>query len=212
MISNIWWSLWPSLVLHNCREEKPLLINIELRKTEQNWHRMDWLARRNVLADCSRCQYSILKVVFRQSPYVVTKPQDIQVRQTGISKLSMSHKGHFTAKITFLKQNHCPVLLSWGIAIRVVLSVRAKSSNTQRCSPTPKSQLWNEGKASWAAGVRLPTTQETWVRSLGGENPLEKEMATTPELLPGKPHRQRSLVGYSLWGHKELDTTEQLPV
>ena len=25
-----------------------------------------------------------------------------------------------------------------------------------------------------------------------------------------KSHRQRSLVGYSLWGHKELDTTKQL--
>ena len=29
-------------------------------------------------------------------------------------------------------------------------------------------------------------------------------------LLPGKSHGQRSLVGYSPWGHKELDTTEQL--
>ena len=27
--------------------------------------------------------------------------------------------------------------------------------------------------------------------------------------LPGKPHGQRSLVGYSPWGRKELDTTEQ---
>ena len=27
---------------------------------------------------------------------------------------------------------------------------------------------------------------------------------------PGEAHGQRSLVGYSLWGHKELDTTEQL--
>ena len=26
----------------------------------------------------------------------------------------------------------------------------------------------------------LPAMQETWVRSLGGEDPLEKEMATTP--------------------------------
>ena len=26
------------------------------------------------------------------------------------------------------------------------------------------------------------------------------------------PHGQRSLVGYSLWGHKESDTTEQLTV
>ena len=30
----------------------------------------------------------------------------------------------------------------------------------------------------------------------------------TPVFLPGEPHRQRSLVGYSPWGHKESDTTE----
>ena len=50
---------------------------------------------------------------------------------------------------------------------------------------------------------------ETRVRSLGQEDPLEKEMATTPVLLPGKSHGQGSLVGYSPWGRKELDTTEQ---
>ena len=32
----------------------------------------------------------------------------------------------------------------------------------------------------------------------------------TPVLLPGKSHRQRSLVGCSPWGHEELDTTERL--
>ena len=32
----------------------------------------------------------------------------------------------------------------------------------------------------------------------------------TPVLLPGESHGQRSLAGYSPWGHKELDTTEQL--
>ena len=31
----------------------------------------------------------------------------------------------------------------------------------------------------------------------------------TPVFLPGKSHGQRSLVGYSSWGHKESDTTEQ---
>ena len=46
---------------------------------------------------------------------------------------------------------------------------------------------------------RLPAMQETWVRSLGWEDPLEKEMAThsTPVLLPGKSHGQRRLVGSS---------------
>ena len=39
---------------------------------------------------------------------------------------------------------------------------------------------------------------------------LEKEMATTPVFLPGESQRQRSLAGYSPWGHKELDTTERL--
>ena len=47
---------------------------------------------------------------------------------------------------------------------------------------------------------RLPTMRETWVQSLGREDPLEKEMATTPVLLPGRSHGQRSLVGYSPWG------------
>ena len=28
--------------------------------------------------------------------------------------------------------------------------------------------------------------------------------------LPGESHGQRSLVGYSPWGHKELDMTERL--
>ena len=52
--------------------------------------------------------------------------------------------------------------------------------------------------------------QETWVQSLSQEDPLEKGMATTPVLLPGKSHGWRSLVGYSSWDHKELDMTGQL--
>ena len=57
---------------------------------------------------------------------------------------------------------------------------------------------------------RLPAMQETWVRSLGREDPLEKEMATHSSNLPQKFRGLRSLVGYSPWGRKELDTTEQL--
>ena len=39
---------------------------------------------------------------------------------------------------------------------------------------------------------------------------VDFSMPSTPVLLPGKSHGQRSLVGYSPWGHKELDMTEQL--
>ena len=54
----------------------------------------------------------------------------------------------------------------------------------------------------------LPAMQETWVWSLGREDPLE--WLLTPVFLPGEFHGQRSLVGYSPWGHKESDTTGQL--
>ena len=54
----------------------------------------------------------------------------------------------------------------------------------------------------------LPATQETWVRSLGGEDPLEKGMATQSSILGGESHKQRSLVAYSPQGCKESDTTE----
>ena len=48
------------------------------------------------------------------------------------------------------------------------------------------------------------------VRSLGQEDPLEEGRQPTPVFLPGESHGQRSLVGYSPWGHKEPDTTDAL--
>ena len=50
----------------------------------------------------------------------------------------------------------------------------------------------------------LPIIQETCAQSLSWKDPLEKGMGT------GESHGQRSLVGYSPWGRKELDITEQL--
>ena len=56
----------------------------------------------------------------------------------------------------------------------------------------------------------LPTMQETRVRSLGGEDPLEKGMECQPALvfLPGEFHGQRSLSGYCSRSCKQSDTTE----
>ena len=47
---------------------------------------------------------------------------------------------------------------------------------------------------------------DPWV----GKIPWRREWQPTPVLLPGKSHGQRSLVGYSPWGHKESVTTERL--
>ena len=56
----------------------------------------------------------------------------------------------------------------------------------------------------------LPIVQETRVQPLGGEDPLEKGMATTLVFLPGEFHRERSLVGYRSWDCKELGPIERL--
>ena len=54
----------------------------------------------------------------------------------------------------------------------------------------------------------LPVMRETRVRSLGWEDPLEKEMETYSSTLAWKI--PWTVAGYSPWGCKELDTTEQL--
>ena len=47
---------------------------------------------------------------------------------------------------------------------------------------------------------------DIWV----GKIPWSRKWQPTPVLLPRESHGQRSLVGFSPWGHKESDTTEQL--
>ena len=61
---------------------------------------------------------------------------------------------------------------------------------------------------SWVSLVaqlvkNLPAMRETWIRSLGWEDPQEKGKATTPVFWPGEFHGL-----YSPWGCKKLDTTE----
>ena len=62
--------------------------------------------------------------------------------------------------------------------------------------------------ASHVAQWPMEEMQEMQIGSLSWEDALEGKMATTLEFLPGKPHGQRSLAGYSPWDCKESDTTE----
>ena len=60
--------------------------------------------------------------------------------------------------------------------------------------------------------VKNPPANSGDMDSIPGlrRSPGEGKWQTTPVFLPGKSHGQRSLVGYSPWGRKELDTTEKL--
>ena len=59
-------------------------------------------------------------------------------------------------------------------------------------------------------GKEMPPIQETqfdpWVRKI----PWRREWLPMPVFLPGEFRGQRSLLGYSPWGHKESNTTEGL--
>ena len=57
----------------------------------------------------------------------------------------------------------------------------------------------------------LPAKQETWVASLGQEDPLENGMATHSSIVAWRiPWIEEPDGLYSPRGHKESDTTEQL--
>ena len=58
--------------------------------------------------------------------------------------------------------------------------------------------------------VKNPPANAGDRRSLVWEDPLKEGRATVPVFLPGESHGQRSLVGYSPWGSRELDTIEWL--
>ena len=61
--------------------------------------------------------------------------------------------------------------------------------------------------AQWQR-IHLPTRRcefDPWV----GKTPRKRKWKPSLVFLPGKSHGQRSLAGYSPWGPKELDSTEQ---
>ena len=62
----------------------------------------------------------------------------------------------------------------------------------------------SDGKVSTCSAGNLDI--DPWV----GKIPWRGEWLPTPVFLPGEFHEQRSPVGYSPWGQKELDTNEQL--
>ena len=75
------------------------------------------------------------------------------------------------------------------------------------CLETPM-----DGEAWWATvhGVAKSQTRLSDFTSSFHFHALEKEMATTPVFLPGESQGRRSLVGCSLWGRTESDTTEAI--
>ena len=117
---------------------------------------------------------------------------------------------------------------SWS-RTTLFLSLRRNRSSSQKYNNEPsqaerekalsassKALLWGfeiftlgPGASLIAQSVKnLPAMQETWFDSWVWKIPWRRKWQPTPAFLPGESHGQRSLAGYSPWGHKELGMTE----
>ena len=96
------------------------------------------------------------------------------------------------ASVVMLSYIHMRPSSTWGV-ISLSWSVLFPPMTQQVKNPPPKQEM-----------------QETRVQSLGWEDPWKRKWQPTPGFLLGESLRQRSLVGYSPWGCKESDTTEQM--
>ena len=79
-------------------------------------------------------------------------------------------------------------------------------------SSSDVSEVSNLNKSKGGPVVKNPRamqeTREAQVLSLGQEDSLEEGLATHSSSLSGESHGQRSLAGYSPWGHEESNMTE----
>ena len=92
-----------------------------------------------------------------------------------------------------------------GIASQMHTGVKVRVRERDLNLPPPLKRLpWClSGKGSACQYRRLRF--DPWVRKIR----WRRRWQPTPGFLPGKSHRQRSLVGYSPWGYKESDRTER---
>ena len=100
-----------------------------------------------------------------------------------------------------------PFKLCWVNCSQIPISEVADPYNPDDYHPLSV-LLW----ASLVAQMikNLPAMWETWVQSLGWEDPLEEGMSPLQYSCLENHHGQRCLAGYSPWGRKELDMTEWL--
>ena len=125
---------------------------------------------------------------------------------------------NFKILTNLLPQKHCFLLLKILI-LSSVLSLMdyllLVIQRSIRCHLLPEalaSSCFNSIHLCGSVVKNLPAMRETQIWSLGQEDhdPLRRKWLPTTVFLPGKPHGQRNLAGYSSRGGKELDMTSWL--
>ena len=139
------------------------------------------------------------------------------------SKFGKLSSGHRTGKDVFIPtakkgdakecSNYCTIALI-SHASKVMLKFSKPGFNRMW---TVNFQMFKLGlEKAEESQIKLPTSavslkkQESSRKTSASALLWRRKWQLIPVLLPGEPHGQKSLVGYSPWGHKELDTTEWL--
>ena len=133
-------------------------------------------------------------------------------REEGVSALRANSANG--KDLALWKSRHSPEAL-WVIATYASQKKgwwRATTLKTHE--PVPENSERSHGLRWWVSGSRIflqcrrgrRSGLDPWV----GKIPKRRAWHPAPVFLPGKSHGQRSLVGYSPWGCKELDTSERL--
>ena len=147
------------------------------------------------------------EAVYEQILWVGSRSQDF---------FSLSSPGDSTVKTG--DHQHRSMVLRPSCLLDYWVKVRRVIASTRR-APVP---TWTgSGSVQWVAAWAFPGGSvvkesvcqcnrlgrcrfDPWV----GKIPWSRKWQPLPVFLPGKSHGQRSLVGYSLWGWEESDTTE----
>ena len=101
----------------------------------------------------------------------------------------------------------------WLKAIRLSCAIET----SKKAAPREPQHFGNQGQMEAAKRLRIwfpggsdskasACNEDSWVRKIT----WRRKWQPTPVLVPGKSHGPRSLVGYSPWGHKDLDISEWL--
>ena len=169
-------------------------------------------------------QHSTFFVVHLSHPYMTTGKTIALTRWTFVGKvMSLLFNMLSRLVITFLPRSK-PLLISWlQSPSAVILEPPQIKSSTSKLIIQQKRMILSTGfiwyhhiqsRASQVALVEknppsVQEMQETWFDPWVGGCPWRRAWQPTPVFLPGESHGQKSLVGYSPQGRKELDMRRQ---
>ena len=112
---------------------------------------------------------------------------------------------------------HCLALPSFGIGMKTDLFQSCGYHWVFQicwhieCSTSTASsfRIWKPSLVAQTVNC-LPAMRRPGIDPPVRKIPWRRKWQPTPAPLLGKSHERRSLIGYSPWGHKQLDTTERL--